>query len=94
MPAKHRDLGRQCAAILEVLAGGPHTTLQIHRACGVMSVSARVHELRTMGHEIATSLVTVRNRYGERCHVAEYSLRKPARKRAARKGRAPARKRA
>ena len=94
MAAKQQDLGRKCAAILDALAGGPHTTLQLHRVCGVMSVSARVHELRAMGHEIATSLITVRNRHGERCHVAEYTLRKPVRKRAARKGRAPARKRA
>jgi hypothetical protein len=82
MPAKKPDYSKQHAAIMGALRTSPHTTLQILRACGVLSVSARIHELRAMGENIDTHLVTVRNRYGQHCHVAQYVLR-PKRRRMA-----------
>jgi hypothetical protein len=68
------DFGKQHTAILGALRAAPHTTLQLYRACGVLSVSARIHELRAMGMLIDTQLITVRNRSGDRCHVAQYTL--------------------
>lgn len=84
MPARMIDLSKQHVAILGALRKSPHTTLEIQRATGVLSVSARIHELRALGHDIATELVTVRNRHGDRCHVAQYALRR-ARRKSARK---------
>lgn len=74
MQANDIDLSKQHHLILAELRLGARTTLELQRATGVLSVSARMHELRTLGHRIDTALVTVRNRRGDRCHVARYTL--------------------
>lgn len=90
----HSNYSAQCAAIYSALRGGPRTTLEIHHSCGVLAVGARIHELRGMGVEIDTQLVPVRNRHGQRCRVARYSLRKPARRRPAAKAKTATKRRA
>lgn len=80
MNARKVELSKQHVAILAKLRERPSTTLEILRATGVLSVSARMHELRALGYDITTQLITVRNRHGDRCHVAEYALRRSHRK--------------
>lgn len=41
---------------------------------GVFRLAARINDLRNMGHEIISGRVTVRNRFGEECRVASYSM--------------------
>lgn len=83
-------LSPQQASILAALRTGPHTTLELQRACGLLSIAPRIHELRVIlpyrGLTIETRLIGVRNRSGDRCTVAQYSLarvRRPARRKAA-----------
>lgn len=85
-------LSPQNAAILSELRGGPCTTLQLQQRCGLVCVSSRIHELRQILPQqhltIDTQLVSVRNRHGDHCHVAQYSLRRLPRRRRATTGRA------
>ena len=87
--ATHMTLSPQCADILTNLRGGPCTSLALQRATGVMAVGARIHELRialqAQNLAIETRLIEVRNRHRQRCHVAEYSLRRVPTKRPARR---------
>ena len=41
---------------------------------GIMQMGTRIFELRGQGHNIKSTMIEVENRYGETCHVAEYSL--------------------
>ena len=85
-------LSPQCAAILAELRHGPRTTLELQRACGVLATGARIHDLRvalaTKGLTIDTHLIPVRNRHRQRCHVAQYVLRRVPRARSTGKRRA------
>jgi len=83
------SLSPQCADILSNLRGGPRTTLQLQRATGVMAMGPRIHELRialeSKGLVIETKLIEVKNRHRQRCHIAEYTLRRAPRPRPARR---------
>lgn len=71
-------LSPQHLAILAELRRGPATTMHIIRRCGVICVSARMHELKTdHGIQIGMQMVTVRDRRRHKVRVAEYSLIKP-----------------
>lgn len=84
------SLSPQCADILSNLRLGPRTSLELREATGVLAMGPRMHELRialeAQGMVIETRLIEVKNRHRNRCHVAEYTLRRVARPRA--KGRA------
>lgn len=67
-------LSPHCAAILSELRQGPRTTRELQRNIGMTCPSVRIHELRAIGHTIETTMVQVKNRHGERCTVARYSL--------------------
>lgn len=41
---------------------------------GCLRLSARISDLRRMGYRIKSEIVPVRNRNGEVCHVAQYTL--------------------
>lgn len=41
---------------------------------GCMRLASRISELRTKGYAINKQMVRVKNRYGESCSVAQYSL--------------------
>ena len=41
---------------------------------GCLRLSARISDLRRMGYRIKSEIVPVRNRNGEICHVAQYTL--------------------
>ena len=45
------------------------------RDLGVMRLASRISNLRKRGHDIKVDMISVRNRFGEECHVARYSLR-------------------
>ena len=67
-------MGNQEARILERLKKGPMTKLDAMNATGVLNIGDCVMKLRRKGFEIKTEMISVRNRYGEKCRIAEYTL--------------------
>lgn len=61
-------------ALLAALRRGPVTADTALRELGIARASARVFDLRASGYDIRSRLITVKNRRGDDCHVAEYSL--------------------
>ena len=41
---------------------------------GVMRLASRISDLKNMGYRIESKMITVKNRFGEECKVAEYKL--------------------
>lgn len=60
--------------LLNALRSGPMTALEILDKLGIARASARVYDLRQAGYDIRSRMITVRNRRGEKCRVALYSL--------------------
>lgn len=54
---------------------GSITTLEAFRDLGVTRLSARIYELRNRNIEIVSTSLTSKNRYGEKCTYAKYSLK-------------------
>lgn len=50
------------------------TPLQAMEQFGCMRLTSRIHDLRQMGYEISSTMVEVKNRYGEPCRVSQYRL--------------------
>lgn len=55
---------------------GSITQHQASLDLGVQRLASRVSELRKMGYTIEGKMVPVKNRFGETCHVKQYSLGK------------------
>lgn len=65
----------QCARILAHLkAGNSLTALGALDEFGCNRLAARIRDLRDDGHDIQKQTVTVFNREGGKCRVAEYSM--------------------
>jgi hypothetical protein len=61
--------------ILKYLGMGQTLTrLNAWARLGILEAPARISELRAEGHNIKTNMVTVRNRYGHKVSVAEWSM--------------------
>ena len=72
--SKSTATAAQHARILALLAIRPHNTEELRQA-GVYQVSARIKELRQMGHQIKTDRISLWDRDGfEHRGVALYSL--------------------
>lgn len=50
------------------------TSLKAFEKYGITRLSAVIFELRDEGYDIKTDMIAVKNRYGETCHVANYTL--------------------
>lgn len=50
------------------------TPLDAWQKLGVYRISAVIHELRKVGHNITTDDAIVKNRFGEECKVALYKI--------------------
>ena len=53
---------------------GSITTLEAFTELGVVRLGARISELRDRGVAIIGKNETVKNRYGENCHIKRYYL--------------------
>ena len=61
--------------ILDYIAThGSITQLEALTECSVMRLASRVSDLRRKGYPITSKMVKVENRYGETCHVKQYSF--------------------
>jgi hypothetical protein len=65
----------QCDRVLEYLGSGKSiTSVDAWRELGITRLSARISELKSVGHPISKKTIKVPNRYAEVCSVAEYSM--------------------
>lgn len=72
---RNHTTASQCAKILARLqAGKTITPLEALDEFGCNRLAARVADLRKGGHAIHSKLITVFNRDGGKCRVAEYSM--------------------
>lgn len=55
---------------------GSITQFEALKDLGVMRLASRVSELKKNGYPITGKMDTVYNRYGEKCSVKRYSLKK------------------
>lgn len=61
--------------VLDYMRDNPGITpLEAMGKLGIYRLSARISDLRREGHSINSTRVTVKNRFGEKCSVAFYSL--------------------
>lgn len=66
----------QCEKILKYMQTHKRgiTPLTAMEKFGVMRLSGRIFDLKEDGYKIGTRIVEVKNRNGDICRVAEYSL--------------------
>lgn len=65
----------QCQRILDHLKDGNSlTAIQALNLFGCNRLAARIADLRKFDHEISTTTITVFNRDGGKCRIAEYRL--------------------
>lgn len=50
------------------------TQMEALNSLGIFRLASRISELRKEGYEIEKEMVTVKNRFGEKCSVARYRL--------------------
>ena len=67
--------GTQPARLLAFLMSGQHINpLEAWQKLGIYKSARPVFDLRALGWPVRTNHINVGNRFGEVCHVAEYSL--------------------
>lgn len=64
----------QCDRLLDRLQRGPVDPMTALTELGIYRLAARAYDLRDDGHRIVTRTITVSNRFGESCRVAQYEL--------------------
>ena len=55
---------------------GSITQLEAIRDLGIMRLASRISELRKQGFPIEDKMITVKNKFEEKCYVKQYSLKK------------------
>jgi hypothetical protein len=61
--------------VLDYLQSGKTiTTLNAFNELGITRLASRIYELKEEGHIINKKMITVTNRYDEKCSVAEYYM--------------------
>lgn len=49
------------------------TAVEALTELGIMRLASRVNDLKRQGHRISRKMISVRNRWNEKCNVAEYT---------------------
>ena len=66
----------QCQRIMKYINDfGSITTLEAFTELGVVRLGARISELRKIGTPVIGKNESVRNRYGEKCHIKRYYIK-------------------
>lgn len=50
------------------------TQLEALTECGVMRLASRISDLKRSGYAVESEMVTVQNRFGDKCRVKQYRL--------------------
>ena len=53
---------------------GSITSVEAWTELGIWRCASRIHDLKKMGADIETRMITVINRFGEKCKVARYEI--------------------
>ena len=53
---------------------GSITQLEALTDLGVMRLASRISDLRRLGYPITSETASVKNRFGEKCHVKRYRM--------------------
>lgn len=69
--SKETQRSRVMAHLVNV---GPITNFEAIGDLGILHLASRISELKRDGAPIRKEMVTVKNRFGEDCRVARYSL--------------------
>ena len=65
----------QCERLLEYMQTHESITqIEALNKLGIFRLASRISDLKRQGHIINKKTIVVKNRYGESCCVAEYSL--------------------
>lgn len=65
----------QAERVLDYLESGKKLTrLNAFNELGIIELSSRICELKSKGHKVNKKMITVKNRYDEKCSVAEYYM--------------------
>lgn len=65
----------QCERVLAYIKDfGSITQFEALQDLGIMRLASRISELKKRGEPIKTTQKAVKNRFGEKCFIAEYSL--------------------
>ena len=67
-------MGQKQRVLSWLQEGKTLTRLQALTELGVFELASRLLELKRDGHKIKSESITVQNRWGEKCRVAQYSL--------------------
>jgi aspartate carbamoyltransferase regulatory subunit len=72
-------MNNQKERILDHLKSGKTLTrINSFELLGVIETPARISELRSKGHDIKTTMITVKNRFGENVRIAKWSMKSVA----------------
>lgn len=74
MAGKHSKPTQNERIITYMRDFGSITQIEAIKDLGVMRLAARIADLRKNGWSIISKTESVKNRYGERCHIKRYSL--------------------
>jgi hypothetical protein len=74
MSTQEIQLTAQERRVFNALRLDPLTPLKAWSMYGIMRLSAVIFNLKSKGFTILSERVTVRNRYGESCPIAKYTL--------------------
>lgn len=50
------------------------TALEAIEDLGILRLASRISDLRKRGYQINSKIIKVKNRFGETCRIAEYSI--------------------
>lgn len=53
---------------------GSITQLEALQDLGIMRLASRISDLKRQGYSIASDIETVKNRFGEKCHIKRYRM--------------------
>lgn len=67
----------QCKRLIDyMMRGGKLTSLSAMRELGVARLASRIHDIKEMGYEVESRMVSETNRYGEKTSFKEYWMEK------------------
>ena len=65
----------QCQRLIDYMSiHGSVTQIEALSELGILRLASRISELRRKGYAISREMVTVTNRFNEKCKVASYKL--------------------
>jgi hypothetical protein len=71
---KHHKPTQNERILAYIAEHGSITQLEAMNECGIMRLASRISDLKRQGYAIASDIETVKNRFGEKCHIKRYRM--------------------